>query len=201
MKRIGAVILAAGMSRRLGFNKFRLTLDGVSVIHRAVAPFFDAPVDHVIVVSGFDREVIDRDLTDLDVQIVYNADYQEGMGASVRAVAPFLKDMDDVLFHLGDKPLISVDMIRELLSVGESSPGKIILPLYRGERGHPVLVPMSLCLDEMGAAGGDKGLRDIIEKHSVDVICIEGDESVVLDIDTEESIMLLRKKGIRVEKN
>lgn len=201
MMRTAAVILAAGVSRRLGYSKFRLSIDGVPVIEKVVGPFLDIPLDRVIVVSGYDREIIDRDLARFDVQVVFNPDYLEGMGASVRSVLPFLADVDVALFHLGDKPFVSADFIRRLLILGEASPDKIILPVYRGEKGHPVLVPLSLCRDEMKRVAGDKGLRDVIEKHSADVICIESEESTVLDIDTEESITFLRKKGYKVEKD
>jgi CTP:molybdopterin cytidylyltransferase MocA len=67
-------------------------------------------------------------------------------------------------------------------------------------KGHPVLMRCGPYREEIELLGGDKGLREVIEKHSKDVLFIEGDEGILFDIDTEEDLEVLRRRGYRIEK-
>ncbi|OPY79546.1 MAG: Molybdenum cofactor cytidylyltransferase [Syntrophorhabdus sp. PtaU1.Bin153] len=200
MKRIRAVILAAGSSRRLGFSKLTLKIDGESVIRRSVRPFLREDVEKVIVVTGHEGWKIERELIDFKVDLVHNRRYRDGMSTSVRAALPFLGNADAILFHLGDKPFITPDQISIILDEYKGEGARIIVPVCDGRKGHPVLIDANIVRDEIGAVEGDKGLREVIEKHKGDVVFIQSDEGSLFDIDTLREVDCLRKRGYTVEK-
>lgn len=205
MKKIYSVILAAGTSSRLGFNKLIVKIDGKSVISRAVEPFCFDGVDRIFVVTNPDRDDISRELELIascssPVTFVRNVNYRHGMSSSVKAALPFVEDAAAIFFHLGDKPFIKRELVSRMLDKYLKDDSRIIIPEYEGERGHPVLMQTGWYLEEMKLLEGDRGLREIVDKHREDVVFIKGDEGSVLDIDTVETIDILAKRGYRVEK-
>jgi molybdenum cofactor cytidylyltransferase len=200
MGNIYAVILAAGTSSRLGFNKLLVKIDGQSVIRKAVNPFLSGPVEKVFVVVGGAPHAVRAELRDLPVHILYNRAYRQGMSASVKRALAHLRDADGVFFHLADKPFLSTDLVPAMLAGYERDKDRIIVPVYGGEKGHPVLLDPEPYFEEMEGLTGDRGLREIIEKHWTDVLFIEGDEGSLFDIDTAQDIESLRRRGYSIEK-
>lgn len=201
MKRIAAVILAAGVSRRLGYNKLTVRIDGESVLRRSTKPFLRRDISEVLVVTGHNREVVEQEMGGLSVRLIYNPDYREGMSTSVRAVLPFLGGAEGVFFHLGDKPLLQAGTVSAIIERFLREAPRIIVPIFRGERGHPVLFDGVLLRGATNMLRGDVGLRELIEKYERDVVFIEGDEGTVFDIDTVSQIDCLRERGYTVEES
>ncbi len=201
MKRIAAVILAAGVSRRLGYNKLTVKVDGESVLRRSVKPFLRADIGEVFLVTGHDRESVEQEMRGLPVRLIHNPQYLRGMSTSVAVTLPFLGSVDGVLFHLGDKPFVQAGTISAIIAKFLQDPSRIIVPLFRGERGHPILFNGLFLQGTAGILKGDVGLREVIEKHKRDVVSIEGDEGTVFDIDTVSQIDCLRERGYRVEES
>ena len=200
MKSIDTVILAAGSSRRLGFNKLFLSVNGEPVLTRTLRTFLDLRIGTIFVVTGFERERIECLLKDRPVVLVHNSSFEKGMSTSVRAVLPFL-DADHGLFlHLGDKPFVEKETLEQMIEAFAKGTHSIIMPVYRGEKGHPVLIDVIKYLGEMRMLEGDTALRPIIERHSQDILYVEGDEGILLDLDTDGDIDLLRRRGYRIEK-
>jgi molybdenum cofactor cytidylyltransferase len=200
MKKFCAVLLAAGVSKRLGFNKLTLKINGESVIRKATLPFISAGIEKVFVVTGIQSEDIQRELAGYDVEFIQNKDYALGMSTSVRASLPFVENTKGVFFHLGDKPFIEKGILYHMIDTYQKNRKKIIVPLFKGKKGHPVLMDASAYGTEIESLTGDKGLREIIEKHREDVIFIEGDEGSLFDVDTVEDIASLKEKGYTIEK-
>ena len=204
MKKINAVILAAGISSRLGFDKLTIKIDGKPVIRWAVEPFCVDGIDKIFVVTNPDSEDVEGALEQISrssrVSFIRNTNYRQGMSSSVKAALPFIKDADAVFFHLGDKPFIKKELIGRMLDLHWKDKSSIIIPEYEGEKGHPVLVEIGPLLTEAELLAGDKGLREIVDKHRENVVSIEGDEGTVFDIDTVEALNILKKRGYRVEK-
>jgi molybdenum cofactor cytidylyltransferase len=204
MKRIYVVILAAGTSSRLGFNKLAVRIDGKPVISRSVEPFCLDGVDKIFVVVNPGHEDIERDLEQAvrssQVIFIRNVNYKQGMSSSVKAAVPFIEDGDAVFFHLGDKPFVKRELVSYMLDLYLKDRSPIIIPEYRGQKGHPVLMHIGPHLEEMRSLRGDRGLREIVDKHKEDVVFIKGDEGTVFDIDTVEALNILKKRGYRVEK-
>jgi molybdenum cofactor cytidylyltransferase len=201
MKIVFAIILAAGTSSRLGFNKLTVSIDGESVIRRSVKPFLMAELHKVLVVTGHDHRKITKELEGLDVSLIHNPHYKEGMSTSVKAAMPFLEGTDALFFHLGDKPFVSSRSIKLVLHAYREFKTKIVMPRFDGKTGHPVMINTSLLRDEIGMLHGDSGLREVIEKYKEDVVFIEGDSGNLYDIDTIQAIDQLRERGYRIEEN
>jgi molybdenum cofactor cytidylyltransferase len=201
MEKIYAIILAAGTSSRLGFNKLTVTIDGESVIRRSVKPFILEDITKVVVVTGHDHRRIENELEELRVCFVNNPRYKEGMATSVKTIMPFLEGADALLFHLGDKPFVTSHIIKTILNEYVISKARIIVPLHDGRTGHPVLIDTAVIRAEIGMLQGDKGLREVIEKYRRDVVFIQGDDGNLFDLDTIQAIDQLRERGYRVEEN
>ncbi len=102
--------------------------------------------------------------------------------------------------HLGDKAFFQKETVHNILSAYANGSHRIIVPVYQGERGHPVLLETGPYLPEMESLEGDTALKPIIQAHSQDVLYVEGDEGILLDVDTEEDLDLLRRRGYKIEK-
>ena len=137
------VILAAGASRRLGFNKLCVRVDGEAVIRKTVRFFVEAGIGEVVVVTGFERERVERELAGLPVSFVHNARHEDGMSASIKAALPIIARSDSVFFHLGDKPFVEGRHRRPSHGgVRRRGPFDHRLGPW-GTKGHPVLVDMT----------------------------------------------------------
>ncbi len=201
VKEFGVVVLAAGSSKRLGFNKLTLRINGEPVLRKAVFPFVAAGIDMILVVTGTESRELRDAIAGYPVEFVKNKDHILGMSTSVRAAMPFIPNRAGIFFHLGDKPFIEKETIDAMMNVYRGNKNKIIIPTFQGEKGHPVLVSSDLCKAEMMSITGDKGLREIIEKHREDVLFIKGNEGSLFDIDTVEDVRQLEERGYVIEKS
>ncbi len=201
MKELSAVILAAGISKRLGFDKLTIKINGESVIRKATLPFLSAGVGKIFVVTGVESCHIQREFEKLPVKCIENRNYHSGMSTSVKAALPFIKDAEGAFFHLGDKPFLEEKIIHDMVNMYRKQKKKIIVPVFNDKKGHPVLINAGLYAEEMESLDGDKGLREIIEKHAEDVISIKGNEGSIFDIDTIEDIENLKERGYIIEKS
>lgn len=201
MRKIYTVILAAGFSSRLGFNKLTLKIDGKKVIRRVVEPFISSGSRKIFVITGFEESKIRHALHSFSVEYIYNERYSEGMSTSIKVALPFIKDGEGVFFHLGDKPLIEKGIIIQMARIFEKNNKSIVVPVYNGMRGHPVLINIIPYVREIEKLTGEAGLKKIIEQHPEDTLYIQGEEGNVLDIDTLEDIELLRKRGYTIEED
>jgi molybdenum cofactor cytidylyltransferase len=200
MKRFSAVILAAGASKRLGFNKLTLRMNGESVIRQAILPFISAGIGRVFIVTGVQSRELRAELSGYAVEFIENKDCAFGMSTSVKASLPFIADEEGVFFHLGDKPFLEKEIIYRMIDIYRENREKIIVPVFNGEKGHPVLMDAAAYSEEIKSLLGDKGLREIIEKHTADVIFIKGNEGSLHDIDTIDDVERLKKRGYIIEK-
>jgi len=196
MKKIYAVILAAGTSSRLGSNKLTIKINGRYVIEMATEPFFQEVVERVYLVTNPKNDYV-KNISTFDcsaLTIITNRNFKEGMSSSIKAVLPYIEDSDAVFFHLGDKPFLKREMVRYMVErfEGVNNNGHdIVVPLHQGRKGH---------ITEMKRLNGDMGLRETIEKNSKNVLFIEGDEGNVFDIDSEDEINILEERGYIIEK-
>ena len=200
MREICSVILAAGSSRRLGFNKLTVKINSEAVIRRSVAAFLAAALGDIVVVAGPYASEIATELDGLALTVVHNEDHRSGMSSSIKAALPWIRRAEAVFFHLGDKPFIQKGLLEDMVEAYRTTGKHIIIPVCNGEKGHPVLMSVAPYMEAMKCLKGDKGLREVIEKHKEDVLFIEADDGVLFDIDTADDIRNLTQKGYYVEK-
>ena len=135
------------------------------MIRKTVSPFISAGIGKVFIVTGIQSQEIREGLTGCAVEFIENRNYALGMSTSVKASLPFITDEEGVFFHLGDKPFLEKEMLYHMVDIYRENREKIIVPVFNGEKGHPVLMDVGRYSEEIKSLQGDKGLREIIEKH------------------------------------
>jgi molybdenum cofactor cytidylyltransferase len=194
---VGAVLLAAGASRRMGGpNKLlaRIGSSGQPMIRATADTLVEAGVQPIVVVTGRDAGAIEQALSGLDVRFANNADYPSGLASSIRAGAAALPEgSDGVLVVLGDMPLVGPKIVRRLMAGFNPQEGRLIcVPVHQGRRGNPVLFAWQF-LPELMALAGDEGARSLLDRHAEHVAEIETDSTTIFaDFDTPESLAALR---------
>jgi molybdenum cofactor cytidylyltransferase len=179
-----AVVLAAGLSRRMGQAKLLLPLEGRPIVRHAVEGVRAAGLDPVLVVTGPDPAAIEAALTGLDVRIVVNPAPEAGQAGSVRAgVAALPAVVDTVLIALGDQPGLAPDVIPALLAAHRASGRPIVAPRYQDGPGNPVLFDRAI-FPELLALEGDRGARPVVARDPARVEWVALDWPMPPDVDT-----------------
>ena len=189
---ISAIILAAGESKRMGQPKQLLPFRGSTLLGQIMENLLQSQAAEIIVVLGYQAEKIIPQIAREPVRIVVNPDFDQGMSSSIKCGLSHISEAaDGVMIVLGDQPLIEKETIDLLIKKHRQSERGIILPVYKGIRGHPVIFKMKY-KDELLRLTGDIGGRQIIEWHPSDVLEVEVDcESVVISIDAESDYQSL----------
>jgi CTP:molybdopterin cytidylyltransferase MocA len=184
---VGAIVLAAGASTRMGRQKLLLPFAGTSVVAHIVRELQSAPVAAVHVVVGHEPQRIRAALGGLNVTIVENPNYASGMLSSVRAgLASAPKEWSAALIVLGDQPLIRAAHVTALIAAHATDPGRILVPGHEGRRGHPLLLPRR-DWDEALTQHDTAGLRGLLHAHADRGRMLElGTEDVLTDMDTPQ---------------
>jgi molybdenum cofactor cytidylyltransferase len=187
------IVLAAGMSTRMGRPKHLITLDGKTLLARVVAAALESELAEVILVLGHESERVLAALGSLGcverLRTVVNERYEDGMAGSLQAgLLPVKEQYPGVMFLLGDQPLIDADVINLLLRRFWSSNKDICVPVQGERRGNPVCFSRRFYEEILGIQG-DKGAREIIGRHPGDVLLVEIDSPYFfLDIDRTEDL-------------
>jgi molybdenum cofactor cytidylyltransferase len=195
--RIGAVLLAAGQSRRMGGpNKLLSEIDGVPMVAHVARRLLASRARPIVAVLGNQAQSVDAALGKLPVERVSNPEFAEGLSTSLkRGIAALPSDLDGALVCLGDMPLISGRHIDRLIAAFNPLEGRaIIVPVRNGKRGNPVLWGKRF-FPEMSELAGDVGAKHLIGEHAELVGEIEmDDDAIFVDIDTPEALEALRRK-------
>ena len=192
-KNVGAVILAAGSSSRMGTPKQILQFEGNSLLRRAALSALAAGCRPVIVVTGAHADLCRRELDGLDVREAFNASWETGMASSVRAGIERLVSIDaDVLatvLLLCDQPHVTSDVISGLLAAHRDTGRPVIASAYGGSFGVPALFSRTL-FTELTQLEGMSGAKEIIKRHASDTHFLSFPEGGV-DVDTPDDFSCL----------
>ena len=180
--RVGAVILAAGASKRLGEPKQLVMLDGENLLERAVRVAHAADCSPVVVVLGASAELVQAGSVFDDAVVVVNEDWAEGMGSSLRAGVRALRELDACVVMTCDMPAVTAAHLRALMASGA-----VTASSYAGKKGVPAYFPAS-AFQSLMALQGDAGAKDLL--RSAGFVELIGGE---LDIDTRTDLELARE--------
>ncbi len=194
-RRVAAIVLAAGRSTRMGGpNKLLAELRGRPLVRIAVEQALASPARPVIVVTGHQRAEIEAALRGLDVVLVHNPDYAEGLSTSLRAgLSAVAADADGALVLLADMPHVDAALITKLLAAFDPEKGTlVVVPTIAGKRGNPVLWSRRFFPDLM-AIEGDVGARHLIGRYAeaVTEVPLNG-KAPLADIDTPDALIAAR---------
>lgn len=180
---LAAAILAAGESRRMGTPKALLVYRGRSFLEHLRDVVRHPRVGLVRVVLGAHAEQILAHLGLPESEVVINPSWPEGQLTSIHAAIHRLPEISEgLLICPVDHPLISPSLVDELIRRFDAGGGQIVVPTYRGRRGHPVIFAASL-FSELLAAPREIGARAVVRAHPDGVIEVPTEEEgVVLNL-------------------
>ena len=192
--RTGAVILAAGMSSRMGEAKQLLRLGQNTLLDQVVEIVRGSRAHEIVLVLGHQAETIQKQLAIKNLKIVINESYQQGMGTSLRmGLASLSPETTAALIVLADQPFVRAETLDQLIDHYEQSGAQIAIPVYKGFRGNPVLLDRSV-FPEVMALTGDIGCRAIFGNHLEGIIKVPvQDIGILLDLDTKGDVEKLRE--------
>lgn len=184
-----AVVLSAGESSRMGRPKALLPIQGQKFIERIIRVIGQSRVGRTIVVLGHHADQLRGKIEHLPVEVVINPDYRSGQLSSLQVAIRHIRDddrCDGMLVHLVDHPFIDVALVDALIESFFETKKMIVVPSYKGKRGHPVIFSREL-FGELLNAPLDQGAKAVVNAHRQETLEIEWhDEGITLDIDTPE---------------
>jgi molybdenum cofactor cytidylyltransferase len=186
---IGAIILAAGGSKRFGSPKQLARWRGKTFIEQAVDAALASSARPVVVVLGADAERCRAALADRPVEVVVNESWMQGQSTSVQAgLAALPANIGGALFFLVDMPGVPPDLIDRLLQRHRETLAPLVWPEFEGRRGNPILFDRSLFL-ELRQVSGDTGGKPVLLHYQdrAERVVVD-DKSILQDFDHPESL-------------
>ncbi len=198
-KRVGAVILAAGESKRMGKPKLLLPWGKRSTVIREVCQRVAAcsGLYEIVVVTGRLQAEIRQQVADLPVRVVYNPAYALGeiLSSLKVGLGVIWQTSDAALVVLGDQPFLQQEIVHELLLAYAEGRGRIVVPTYEGQRGHPLIIDHTFWQAILELPPG-AAPRDLLRKHEDEVYTLPvNTDSVLRDIDTPEDYHRAREQS------
>ena len=200
-ERVGAVILAAGSSSRMGVPKQTLQFRGQSMLKRAALAALGAGCRPVIVVTGAHAEQSRGELRGLNVVEVVNALWETGMASSVRAGVQGLfgaePEVAAAVLMLCDQPHVNAEIISGLVAAYRATGSAVVASAYGGSYGVPALFGRAL-FAELARLEGAAGAKQVIMRHTAEahLLPFRGGE---VDVDTPDDFSRLTAEGAEQE--
>jgi molybdenum cofactor cytidylyltransferase len=179
---LSGVLLAAGASRRLGRPKQLLVWRGEPLVRRAARAAIEAGVDELVVVTGAEREAIASALAGLDLRLVENARWADGIGSSI-ATGVRAASGAAVLLLLADQPGVDAALLAELIAGMEAGHERVACA-YAGVVGVPALFSRPSDLAALRELSGDRGAGPLLRSAGAQVLAIPAAQAAH-DIDDE----------------
>ncbi len=189
--RIAALILGAGRSSRMGGpNKLLAELDGKALIRHVAEAATGAGLSQAVLVTGHLAEDVGARVADLELDIVHNPDFADGMAGSIRTgMNALADDTDAVIILLGDMPRIDAEILKKLVAAyRDQAPSQIVIATAEGRRGNPVLWDRRF-FGALKSLTGDVGGRHIIAENTDLVAEVEIGAAARLDLDTPQALL------------
>lgn len=193
MADVALVLLAAGMSSRMGSPKQLLPYLGKPLVRHAVEVALASECRPVVVVLGAKADAIRAVIQDLPIEIVENPRWSEGMGTSIASGVNALgsRPLDGLILALADQPLVTPDILNRLVATHHHTGLPIVTSEYAGTVG----VPVFFCPDffpRLVALEPSQGCKGVILAHAASAFRLECPEAEV-DIDTPQDYRRIRK--------
>jgi len=197
MERIAGIILAAGESARMGEDKALLPWGTTTFLGHLLRQVKDSPVGLVRVVLGANAETVQKRIPLGTAEVVVNRDWQKGQLSSLQAALDSLPRgmVEAALVCLVDHPCITSSVIRQLIDNFLEGGKLIVIPTYRGRRGHPVIFSAKL-FDELRRAPLAVGARAVVRAHRNDILEVATDEEgVILNVNDKDAYDKIQRRA------
>ena len=199
---VDILVLAAGRASRMSLpaeggvervtapHKLLAEFDGVPLIRKSAAMALQAGGRDVHVVVGYRADKMRTALNGLDVNVIDNPDFDDGMATSLRRGVSALKDgAVGVLVVLADMPALGAEHLKKLLGAFAKAGGSCVVRTMSGEvRGNPVILPRET-FEALSALEGDVGARHVVAASGLPNIDVDIGDAALLDVDTQEAVL------------
>lgn len=168
---ITGIILAAGLSKRMGKQKLLLEVEDAPMIQRVIQSIVASKVDEVVLIYNDERV---KEIGILNkLKLIHNTQPELGQSLSVKmGIQKASKKSKGYIFFMGDQPFLNTETINRIIEIFNNHGDSIIVPRYKGKRGNPVLFS-SRFKNDLLRIEGDKGGRKIIEDNSEKVVFVD----------------------------
>ena len=188
---ISAIMLAAGQSKRMkGENKLSKKINGIPLINHSVKNILDSSVDELIIVLGYQKEIIEKIINKNEkIKLVFNKDFETGMASSIKiGLNNLSKNTEAFFICLGDMPYVNHNIYNELIKSKNNN--DVVIPTYNGQQGNPILFSKTIKNILMNVSG-DSGAKKIIDARKQKIFKFEtNDLSVTQNFNTKDSFVL-----------
>jgi molybdenum cofactor cytidylyltransferase len=184
---IGAVVLAAGESKRMGVPKLLLPYRGATIIEAVLDAVTASGADVTLVVLGANRAAIRKRIRRFSASVAVNTRFREGMLTSIQTgISALPGRCRAALVVLGDQPDLPPSVIDALIAAWKEGRQGIVVPVFGGRRGHPLLLDLKH-RREIDSLTAETGLRGLLAAHPEDILEVDvPDGAVLADIDTPD---------------
>ncbi|MGL4911233.1 MAG: molybdenum cofactor cytidylyltransferase [Romboutsia sp.] len=179
---ITAIIMASGLSTRMGENKLLLSYQDKPIIQHVFENIKKCNFYEVIVVSKYNE--IKKISKDYNFKYLHNENSEIGQSESIKLGILNSKKCDGYMFFVGDQPLLDYKYIENMITVFNEDKDYIIIPYNNKKNGNPVIFPFSKRSELLNLENDEKGKKIISETSNIKYI--EVSEDMLFDIDTKE---------------
>jgi len=191
---ISSILLAAGQSKRmLGENKLTKNVNGIPLINCALNNILKSHVNEIIIVLGYQKETIEKLIDKTSkIKFVFNSNFETGMASSIKKGIKNLSDKSEGFFiSLADMPSIKSETYNHLIKFNKNK--KIIIPMFKGQKGNPVFFPSSF-EEKLLAIQDDDGAKKMLEINKKEVLKLEiNDPGIIKDLDVPNDFNNINK--------
>ena len=186
MSKTGIIILAAGNSSRMGEPKQLMMYKNKTFLQHIIGESKNANLYPVICVTGYQSDLVTNSISGMDISVVYNEHWPEGMGSGISAGIKqlLLTDVDSVILAVSDQPHVSADLFGTMQTLEDQSGKGIVACSYAGTLGTPVLFRKDY-FNRLKSLNGNQGAKNIVKINMPDVCSVDF-ENGNIDIDTKE---------------
>lgn len=165
--KVAAILLAAGKSTRMGCLKGILPWQGTTLFEHQLEILEASNLSQIVIVTGYKSERFLKLAANYDVQTVLNTNYLKGKCSSIlTGLRNINNEAEAVLIAAVDQPTDSLT-IKRLIKTLQMTNSSIVVPVYGGKRGHPILFSTKIMTDLLSIQEETKGLRSLFKKHQV----------------------------------
>ena len=199
---ISSILLAAGQSLRMkGENKLTKKIDEVPLIKYAVKNILGSSVDELIIVLGYEKEIIEKIIEDnKKIKIIYNKDFMSGIASSIKiGLENISKKSESFFISLGNMPNVNQNIYNKLIKSKNSYNKKlnlkhkkeIIIPTFENQYGNPILFSKFM-KEKIMKIKGDDDTKEVIQLNKDKILNIPfAQDGILLNFNTEDSFKTL----------
>lgn len=193
---VAGILLAAGMSTRMGTNKMLLEIDGESLLRRTTKRGLEAGLDPLFVVLGHEAKRAQEEIADLPCDVVINEEYERGIASSLRAgVAALSPECGAAVVFLADMPHVTPKMLAALVSHYVRTGARLVASQYGEVKAPPVLYDASL-FPELSAVSDARCAQQVVKRHLDEAVVLAWPEARLEDLDRPEGLARLLEPAL-----